>query len=100
MSLFNITLSSLGLAFDPETDECIRSEILEDVMCMKDVGSAVSQFDTGLTNDLSTMKRRLQSTKKQKYNANESVGLRTSGGVDDTLTIPIGIDTRRVLQKK
>ena len=99
MSLFNITLSSLDLAFDPEIDECILYKILEGLMCMKDVGSAVSQFGIKLTNDLITLKRRLQSTKKQKSNTNESVGLRKSDGVDDTLSIPIGIDTGVFRQK-
>ena len=40
---------------------------------MNCVRSAVSQYDTELPIALSTLKRRLQSTKKQKSNANELV---------------------------
>ena len=58
---------------------------------MNGVQSAVSQYDTELTIALSTLKLRLQSTKKHKSNVNKSLGLRTSGGVDDTLSIPTGI---------
>ena len=85
MSLLNIRLSSLALAFDPETDEWLLYEILEGGVCMKYVQSSVSYNDTELTISLSTLKRCLKSTKNQKYNTNELVGLRTYDGSDDTL---------------
>ena len=60
-------------------------------MCMNGVQYSVSQYDTELPIALSTLNLRLQSTKKPKSNANESLGLVTYGGVDDTLSIPTGI---------
>ena len=91
MSLLNIRLSSLALAFDPETDEWLLYEILEGGVCMKYVQSSVSYNDTELTISLSTLKRCLKITKNQKYNTNELVGLRTYDGSDDTLQILTGI---------
>ena len=63
ISLINIMISSLTLAFGTDTDEWILSEILEGVVCMKDVRSDVSQYDTDILIALITLSQRLQSTK-------------------------------------
>ena len=70
MSLLNIRLSSLALAFDPETDEWLLYENLEGVIWMKDVWYAVSQYDNKIPNALITMKRHKKGNKNQKYNDN------------------------------
>ena len=63
MSLLNIGISVLALTFYPETYEWLLSEILEEVMCVKDVQYTVSQYDADIPIDLITIKCCLQSTK-------------------------------------
>ena len=52
------------------------------VMCIKNVPSAVSQYDTEIPIALIDLKSHLQSNKNHKYNTNSSVGLRISGGLE------------------
>ena len=67
MSLLNVGISSLTLAFGTDTDEWILSEILEGVVCMKDVRSDVSQYDTEILIALITLSRHVCKVPKPEF---------------------------------